>query len=700
MRNNCIQELKSKYQELQIYRDYNILLICEKKEWNEAEEILKEFRIQMCLEVDEDADFLTDKINWDKIVENRIDLILVVLPIVYSRKMAIELGSFCKCFAIRFIDMYQHDLVHLYDTEISWQKEYQYRNLAELKSQIDCHEVISFDIFDTLLCRKLIWAESVFDIVAYRCSLEIEKFHKRRSEIEKKLDNPDIYEIYDVLQNDYGWSRKETQSVMQCEVRTEQEVLVARKSMREAFYYAVSEEKTVYLLSDMYLTKDILTRILKKNGIKGYQDIWLSCEKKKTKYSGMFLEYKAEIGNQSCLHIGDNWSVDGICAENAGIDIYLIQGINDLLGNSVYAPALSLCHTVNDSILLGMIAEKMFNDPFVLYQKTYHSNSLQMAAYTHIGPVMAEFMIWLTDQLKNSKYDKIIFPARDGFLIEKLYKQYIEKNAAEHYPESVYIETSRNAAMVADVRYKRDVREMLKSCPYQDAPEILEKRFLIMSDERRMEELSTKKTEDLIWQYKDMILERSKELRAAYQEFLKKSNVEQNKKYAFFDLVSSGTSQLHLASILKSDMTGLYFYHNEPDTPEKKKLPINAFGNYDSVIDSNSAVRRKYLLLEFILSSENASVKYIDENGYVHYEKEKRKQKEIQMMKSLQKGIVTFLAEYLKLHCAGCVISKQMPDYIFDCVDKKGNCITNADFYKIRIYDDWSDVYIDCLSKG
>lgn len=66
---------------------------------------------------------------------------------------------------------------------------------------------------------------------------------------------------------------------MNTELAVEREVLIPRKDMVEIFRACVAQGKKVFLVSDMYLTAQMLAPILEENGIAGYQGIYISCDK-------------------------------------------------------------------------------------------------------------------------------------------------------------------------------------------------------------------------------------------------------------------------------------------------------------------------------------------------------------------------------------------------------------------------------------
>lgn len=83
-----------------------------------------------------------------------------------------------------------------------------YCNREELETAITQHDHISFDIFDTLLTRKVLAPEDVFILVERRLAkdnIRISGFGKKRMQAQADLGltNPTLNEIYEKFQRKY-----------------------------------------------------------------------------------------------------------------------------------------------------------------------------------------------------------------------------------------------------------------------------------------------------------------------------------------------------------------------------------------------------------------------------------------------------------------------------------------------------------------
>ena len=97
----------------------------------------------------------------------------------------------------------------------------------------------------------------------------------------------------------------------------------------------------------------VLEDILDKNGIVGYQELFVSCDAKQLKLQGLFELYKEKVQDEKYLHIGDHKIHDGICAGLAGIDYILISSGVGLFRKTGFAECTDYAQTLEERVSLG-----------------------------------------------------------------------------------------------------------------------------------------------------------------------------------------------------------------------------------------------------------------------------------------------------------------------------------------------------------
>lgn len=189
------------------------------------------------------------------------------------------------------------------------------------------YRYISFDIFDTLIERDVPDPVDIFSLV------EIEtgeaNFKVKRIQAEKvarsKSDSREVT-IEDIYK-EYVGTRNIQDYLKEAELRMEAKHIHIKRRMFSFYCRCISDNKTVFLTSDMYLTGDFLETILNGCGIKDYKHLYVSCDYHKSKVnSDLFEEIvnNEHIDKKELIHIGDSPRADFIGAHKAGINSVLI----------------------------------------------------------------------------------------------------------------------------------------------------------------------------------------------------------------------------------------------------------------------------------------------------------------------------------------------------------------------------------------
>ena len=203
--------------------------------------------------------------------------------------------------------------------------EYSFNGLKQL---IDGYEAISFDIFDTLVMRTVYYNKDVFRIVAGKYGEIVPNFFDIRVEAEFTLSRtryPYMEEIYAYIAEKSGISKEVATEIMLYEIEVEREVIIPRYEMVDIFNYCKQAGKKVYIVSDMYMHKEDLEKIINDLGIVGYDKIFVSCEYDTSKPQRLFESYKGEITASSYLHIGDSFACDIEPSAKLGIDSFRLM---------------------------------------------------------------------------------------------------------------------------------------------------------------------------------------------------------------------------------------------------------------------------------------------------------------------------------------------------------------------------------------
>lgn len=200
------------------------------------------------------------------------------------------------------------------------------------------YDVISFDIFDTLIERTCSVPADIFELTGeavlgkdkalqFRAD-RIEAEHNARHK--KTGGEVNISDIYNELDSAYAAF---SQQLMAEEQRQEIVNCKKKESMYGFFQKCVASDKCVILVSDMYLPEQVIIKMLEKCGIAGYDDIYISNCYNSNKLTGKLFELVMDergTDRKKIIHIGDSVKADYIGARKAGIRSILIGRKNRL----------------------------------------------------------------------------------------------------------------------------------------------------------------------------------------------------------------------------------------------------------------------------------------------------------------------------------------------------------------------------------
>lgn len=530
----------------------------------------------------------------------------------------------------------------------------------DLIKRIDENEIISFDIFDTLLMRKVLIPTDVFDIVEIRLKEQGYEypFADMRLRAEQELEYPDIDDIYKKMQELYDLNSTLIERMKELECTVDISLLMRREKMCQIFDMAVAKGKQVYLLSDMYYPSNYLQRLLQQNRISGYKGLFVSCDVKKEKSDGALYQYFLEyVGVGRSLHIGDNRRVDIEMARKNGLDAYQIYSAYELLMASAMQDILSDVNTLQKRCIVGLIISRIFNNPFALYGSKgyFRINDIGDVGYCFVAPMLNEFTDWFISQVKENRIQQVLFPSRDGYLVKKIYEMKADCNA-----ETVYFRASRRAVTVAGIYDKSDIEKIASRRYNGRYADYLRSRFGIdMSpiDERRdnvIGSVQDSEVQQLLADYEDKILQNAKVERIQYLKYLSTMGILTDKRQALFDCVAGGTIQYYLTKLLQQNLLGIYFATvNLPnDMYAANTASIRtAYGNMESYTVHNQ-FEKYYLFLEAVLVDSMPTFSHISFDGDELYEQESGRNNYDEIEK-LQKAVLEYVADYEELFPRG-----------------------------------------------
>lgn len=623
-------------------------------------------------------------------IENVYIVILArnaVINIIYRR-----IEVFCRENQIDVFDIHGNRL----GSEIFTDKSHECFLLdeGELIKKICENEVITFDIFDTLIMRKVIAPQDIFTVIdEYTSGMEF-CFSKERKYAEscfEEGENPSIYEIYDRFQKNTGISDKEKKRLLMLEIDIEKKFLCKRERMCEILSYAVNQGKKVYLVSDMYFTKEIIEEILEAFDIKGYLNLFVSCEYGRGKQEGLFqiVQEQIFVHNNLVLHIGDDFYADVKAAEEAGFHVFQIYSAREMFEQSIYADMFSELSMLDENIGLAYFISLAYNNPFGGYQANGKLilEKREQITKLFIAPIIFKFMVFLCQRIQNEDFDVIVFPSRDGYLLWKLYERIKGLIPTEVWARSIYFYTSRRAALISAVQDMEDVLDIIKIEDTREFRKTIETRFGVKLSGQAVLSQIKDMTPDLL----QNLLQACKREQAAYMEYIKCSGILSAERIAFIDFMAVGTVQEALQRMVEKQFHGFYFLKRDSEEEKFRALVCDTIYEKAGDFETQSNIYKYYYFLETILSSYEPTFERVSEEGNLQFYKEYRSKEQIEELRKVHDSVLDYVEEMLNLipNILKCVSSVELYDKLLGLLSKDYSEFNDRNFLSIQNVDEF-----------
>lgn len=359
----------------------------------------------------------------------------------------------------------------------------------DIKKLIATCDVVSFDVFDTLLMRPFLEPVDLFSILedyANKLLDSVDSIHFKtiRIEAEKHArhlawtfnnNNQEVSldDIYETIGATTCLDKQFIEKIKAKEIELELHYLSRRNSGYELYSMAKHLGKKIIITSDMYLSKEIIKIALEKNGYTDFDNIFVSSELNLTKSTGdLFKHIRKIYANKRIVHGGDNYHSDVEVPRNLGLDVFHLPKAVDIFAGKypqIYAGSffsslpqktfgMIRTETAYDFLgfrcALALIANKLFDNPFTWSSpNSDFSGDTNQIGYSILGMYILASCIDLKDHIQ--KYDTILFYARDGYLVKRafeLFKQTFNLNIKTEY---CYV--SRKSLMPLFISKKEDL---------------------------------------------------------------------------------------------------------------------------------------------------------------------------------------------------------------------------------------------------
>lgn len=391
------------------------------------------------------------------IVVNHLDTSLMANSVIELLNDKTKRDKLGKAAAAKVAERHYVDVVAPYIFELLPKM---YEKTEDLTSayyrRIEAASIVSFDIFDTLVTRRISDPHVAFDLMEHRHTKDspaiVSLLHERMKTAGQvlgahagKKDDVSIDDIYAEM-SFYKDSRHERDIEVQ--------LCITHPLGQKLYNYAKKLGKIIYIASDMYLDQDTIERILKQCGYSNWDQLFLSSSLGKKKDTGRLfihmLKHAEKLGfsPESIFHIGDNWIGDVRQPKSFGISTQRFVPINERRTNLI-----ALTKDVESK--LSQIG-RIWNSFCTQASRLWHEENPQLAAdfYTKLGfeltgPLASMMAMKTAEEARRSGVKQIFFMARDGRIIKKAFDVLYASEIASGVFETSYIHLSRATVVPA-----------------------------------------------------------------------------------------------------------------------------------------------------------------------------------------------------------------------------------------------------------
>ena len=441
--------------------------------------------------------------------------------------------------------------------------------------------------------------------------------------------------------------------------------------------------KRVILISDMFLPKDFIERLLKQHGIVDWDALYVSNEVGLRKDSGELYRHVLDregLSPAETLMVGDNERADVQIPVGLGMPTYhLLRSVETARSLPRLSPLVEDVERdrdLNNQLTMGLLLRRAYSplfyekfDPASLFPPTPVS-----LGYSIVGPLVLGFVHWLAEQASRDGIDRLHFLAREGQDIKLVYDRWVE--AFGGGPPSEYLVLSRRATTVPAINSHKDILGIARTnYRASNAASFLNARFGLELSKKRWDEIQrdagwTPDRQVEVWngQIKQDVLQlldaveadvftQAAAERPGLQAYLREMGFENSERTAIVDVGYSATVQDRVNLFTQKPVHGYYMMTVTHANTVRDRHGCIVRGCFAEGVKNDRTARAIYLksfTLEKMLSSNDAQiVRYVPQpNGRplgIHKPLSTTEQQGNQARADVRKGMLEYAEDAIAL---------------------------------------------------
>lgn len=495
-------------------------------------------------------------------------------------------------------------------------------------------KIVSLDIFDTLVTRPFLTPAGARAYLAHLAEVELgvagfASLRERAESVAVAAAGRDaclgaIYEAMAQLQDTRGLPLPALHAL---ELETEARLLRCRAAPLASAQRLAASGWRLVAVSDMYLGTGDLRRVLPPAAGSLPQAWYVSCETGWRKDDGRAWQHLPTcegVTERQWLHVGDNEHADiqrpqmrdyitPVHVLRPGALLDVVPALRPL------RPAAGSMSPWQDQLWLGLLARYLADladthpDQF---GDQLHLASPSSLGYLVIGPLVADYLLWLSRLALSRDIDQILFLSREGHLLHRAFALLQQSCPSVARLRSTYLLASRRGTGTPTLRHAEDLPALLESSYTGSLQDLLQARLGARATDAVASRLGSAEMRGMVYlpEMRDTLATRlepampdllavAADERAGYLEYWQTTVGSAPAMVA--DIGYSGTIQTQLCRLTGTTLGGGYFAVNPRIA---QVIGVNGWAcarYHDGRIEQGeaSAILRHDLLLETFLTA-------------------------------------------------------------------------------------------------
>jgi FMN phosphatase YigB (HAD superfamily) len=500
------------------------------------------------------------------------------------------------------------------------------QRIDDLKFDTGLCDVLSVDVFDTLITRSVAQPSHVFAVLErellsnasspreaqlYDGFARVRLLVERRARENKAKTSPyadvTLDEIYIEIRRELKISFADSQRIAEREMALERDMVVAVPHTVAAITRAREVGVRVIAVSDNYMSSKQLLMMFEAAGIVGFSldDVFVSCELGGTKSNGQIwpvVLQRITTPVHRIIHVGDHEEADGSAASAAGLSVVIDDRMNRSHRFPINTTPAVLTHSRLEASVRDQLCESAWD------------------AHTVMGGTTAALIVSaqitsLDEALMRDPTARVYFAARDGFLAHQLWN---DVRVGQGKPRAEYLHVSRSVLWRTSPNFKpsrlvgpRETLTLARLAHRLEMPLLVD----LVTDCDASTMLTAQQAWDIIEKYRVQVDAVTAQHRALAVEYVRSKGLLQPGRHFVVDLGWTGSSLADLAALVHAEsngeaiVEGLFLGLYWDATHIRTRFPMHTFATNDMATgDQQRALLASHAVIEALITAPHGSV--------------------------------------------------------------------------------------------